>query len=211
MENLERLFQQIVGNLTAVNPDRLHSPLRLGEIRDTIVPYRTNRRALRLESSEDYELALIRLCAGEGGYGRMEPREVQAEFAAEALSSNPDLTIALRHPDAELSLSQEHLARVLHPEPHHAYAPPAQRYAPAATKHHADVASRESSSIPKAAAPSGTANCRGCGGKLPAGLPVKFCPHCGAGQTPAKCPECRTELDLSWRHCVSCGRAVSGG
>jgi hypothetical protein len=213
MESLERLFQQIIRNLTAVDPDRLRSPLQLGELRETIVPYRANRRALQVESSEDYELALIRLCAGEGGYGRMQPREIQAEFAAEALSSNPDLTIALRHPEAELSLSQEHLTRVLHPEPHQAYAPPAQRYAPAAdTKgtNPADIASRKGSRASKGAR-SDTANCRGCGGKLPTGLPVKFCPHCGVGQTPAKCPACRAELEVSWRHCVSCGHAVSGG
>jgi hypothetical protein len=212
MEDLGRLFQQIVRNLMALDPGRLRSPLQIGELRDIIVPYRTNRRALQLESSEDYELALLRLCAGEGGYGQTEPPEVHAKFAAEALSTNPDLTIALRHPDAELRLSQAHLARILDPEPGRAYAPPDQRYAPALAtngSHQRDAPPQKSSKVPKER--SDAANCRGCGGKLPTGLPVKFCPHCGAGQTPTKCPQCRTALEHSWRHCVTCGRPVDCG
>ena len=89
MEDLSRFFRQMVRNLAATDPARLRRPLPLGEIRRTILPYRANRRALRLETSEDYELVLIRLCAGEGGFAHTEPDDVHAEFAAEALSSNP--------------------------------------------------------------------------------------------------------------------------
>ena len=67
MTDLERLVRQLVDNLSAIDPARLQQPVTLADIRDTIVPYRATRRALQLESSEDYELALMRLCAGEGG------------------------------------------------------------------------------------------------------------------------------------------------
>jgi predicted amidophosphoribosyltransferase len=50
--------------------------------------------------------------------------------------------------------------------------------------------------------------CRACGGKLPLGLRVKFCPHCGECQALTHCPECHTELDPSWRHCVTCGAGL---
>ena len=70
------------GTLAATDPGKLRSPLQLGEVRDTILPYRTHRRALQLESSEDYELVLIRLCAGQGGYAQTKPSDVHAEFAA---------------------------------------------------------------------------------------------------------------------------------
>ncbi len=80
MDDLERFFRQIVRNLAATDPARLRRPLPLIEIRESIVPYRANRRALQLESSEDYELVLMRLCAGEGGFARTEPAEVRAEF-----------------------------------------------------------------------------------------------------------------------------------
>ena len=52
MTEVERLFRQIVRNLSATDPSRLRRPLTLGDIRDHIVPYRTNRRPLEFESSE---------------------------------------------------------------------------------------------------------------------------------------------------------------
>ena len=62
--NLERLFRQIVLNLAAKDPGGLRRALSLAEVRDGVVPYRANRRALGIETSEDYELALLRLYAG---------------------------------------------------------------------------------------------------------------------------------------------------
>ena len=53
--------------------------------------------------------------------------------------------------------------------------------------------------------------CLYCGGSLPAGRPVNFCPHCGQSQTQLLCPECRSEVEPGWRHCVNCGAAVGEG
>ena len=66
MTDLERFFRQLVANLAASDPARLHHPIPLEDIQESIVPYRSNRRALHLDSSEDYEMVLLRLCAGEG-------------------------------------------------------------------------------------------------------------------------------------------------
>ena len=68
MTDLERLFRQLVLNLRATDPARLRRPLELADIRDGILPYRANRRALQLETSEDYEVALMRnnMIAGNG-------------------------------------------------------------------------------------------------------------------------------------------------
>ncbi|HSA56089.1 MAG TPA: zinc ribbon domain-containing protein, partial [Gemmatimonadaceae bacterium] len=52
------------------------------------------------------------------------------------------------------------------------------------------------------------AACRYCGGELPAGRDVHFCPHCGQNLTLKQCPACSTELELSWHFCVNCGRQV---
>ena len=82
MTDLERFFRQLVANLAASDPSRLHHPLPLEEILGSIVPYRSNRRALHLESSEDYELVLLRLAAGEGGFVRTEPEEARKKLAA---------------------------------------------------------------------------------------------------------------------------------
>jgi hypothetical protein len=48
--------------------------------------------------------------------------------------------------------------------------------------------------------------CRFCGGKLPGGRKLTFCPHCGVNLTVRQCPACSTELDVNWRFCVTCGR-----
>lgn len=48
--------------------------------------------------------------------------------------------------------------------------------------------------------------CRYCGGRLPEGRTIHFCPHCGADLTKRQCPACSTELEFGWRFCVTCGR-----
>jgi hypothetical protein len=52
--------------------------------------------------------------------------------------------------------------------------------------------------------------CRYCGGRLPDGRRVTFCPHCGLDLTKRQCPACSTELDVAWRFCVTCGRGADG-
>jgi hypothetical protein len=54
-------------------------------------------------------------------------------------------------------------------------------------------------------------SCVYCGGSLPVHRPVNFCPHCGQSQTQILCPECRSEVEPGWRHCVNCGAAVGEG
>lgn len=51
-------------------------------------------------------------------------------------------------------------------------------------------------------------NCRYCGGELPDARDLNFCPHCGQNLTIRQCPACSTELEVSWRYCVTCGRQV---
>ena len=51
-------------------------------------------------------------------------------------------------------------------------------------------------------------NCRYCGGALPEGRNITFCPHCGQNLTVANCPACGTELDVGWKFCTTCGRAA---
>lgn len=216
MEDLERFFRQIVRNLAATDPARLHRPLPLTDLRDSIVPYRANRRALQLESSEDYELVLMRFCAGEGGFARTEPAEVRAEFEIEVGSSNPDLDIVHRYENALVSLEPKPLAMALHHEPGLAFAPP---------DHSGRLSMEEAAATPPElpsveplganAESAGTGGdrilqCGVCGRVLPTGRVVNFCPHCGGSQVLTRCPACQSETEPGWRHCVSCGAAVSG-
>lgn len=200
MTDLERLFRQLVLNLRATDPARLRRPLELADIRDGILPYRANRRALQLETSEDYEVALMRLCAGEAGLARTDPYEVQLEFASELEGSNPDLGLIQRQHKAVLYLDQDAVARVSDSNPDLAFAP------------RDPVAERERSSKktppPQEKVETAAARCSRCDRALPAGRVVNFCPQCGHDLRRRRCPQCNTELDPDWKHCVSCGHSL---
>jgi len=63
----------------------------------------------------------------------------------------------------------------------------------------------ETPAAPVAAA----ARCSFCGGSLPSGRAVHFCPHCVQSQLQGQCPRCKAEVEYGWRHCVSCGTGLS--
>jgi hypothetical protein len=202
VSDLERFFAQLVRNLAALNPARLRQPLTLAEIRESIIPYRANRRALELESSEDYELIVIRLCAGEGGFAITEPEEAHADFVQEVESPNPDLTIVEKHRKAVVGLDPRLVAKALDPKPELAYAPWEEQVSHAKLAQKAEAAASER--VP--AAPD--LRCTHCGVPLPVGRVVNFCPKCGQSQL--RCPKCKTALERGWRHCVGCGATVKG-
>ncbi len=131
MTDVERFFRRLVSNLAATDPARLRRPVPLDDITGFILPYRTNRRVLQLETVEDYEAVLLRLCAGEGNLVRTEPEEARGRFAQESRSANPDLAVLHSFEDVQVTLRAEPLAWALAPEPDDAYAPPAQGTGPA--------------------------------------------------------------------------------
>lgn len=228
MTELERFFRRIVSNLAATDPGRLRNPVPLGEIPTSIVPYRSNRRALQVETSEEYEMVLLRLCAGEGGYVRTEPEEVRLKFEEEAQSTNPDLEVIHRFEDVSLMLRPERVARALEAPSHQAEAPTyveASRPAePEADPDDIEVDQPEEADEPveaetvdevpeldefiPAGEPSGS-QCVYCGGALP-DRPLNFCPHCGQSQVALVCPKCHADVEAGWRHCVNCGLALGG-
>ena len=113
MQDIERLFRHLTRTLLAVDPARLQQPLTVGELVSRFVPYRTSRRALGVESSEDYELLLLRFASGEGGFANTEPDPVRLRFASEVKSPNPDLSVLREFRDAVFVLQPIPLARVL--------------------------------------------------------------------------------------------------
>lgn len=220
MTELERFFRRLVANVAAGDPARLHQPIPLHEIHGSIVPYRTNRRALGLESSEDYELVLLRLCSGEGGLVRTEPEEARAEFAEELRSPNPDLGVLHRFENVMVSLRSAPLARALDPEPdpHLPYAPPAPPPIAGIAEPALDLPAVDPLAVTGdfdetdvGEVVSGESRCLYCGGALPLDRPARFCPHCGQRQTPPECPRCHSEVEAGWRHCVNCGSALDDG
>ena len=70
---------------------------------------------------------------------------------------------------------------------------------------HAGAGSAAASS---GAGPDQAGDCRYCGGALPGGRAVTFCPHCGQNLTVRQCPACSSEVEVGWRFCITCGRSA---
>ncbi len=67
----------------------------------------------------------------------------------------------------------------------------------------------DSADVAQPAGKAGLARCcHFCGGRVPEGRRITFCPHCGLDMTKRQCPACSTELEASWRFCVTCGRGA---
>ncbi|HWA16333.1 MAG TPA: zinc ribbon domain-containing protein [Gemmatimonadales bacterium] len=245
MTDLERLFRRLVDNLIAIDPARLHRPLTIGDLLGSIIPYRTTRRALSIDSAEDYDVLVMRLCAGEAGFVRMLSDDVAQVLRDQISSPNPDLDVLREHKQAELVLQTEPLAHALGPGPEEAFAPPEveeffeepepeppSRRAPSLrSEQAAEPPSRRISFAAEPAPPmvppppritaeptkrtpsppsaglhaEGSTRCSFCGGRLPSGRTINFCPHCGQNQSMNRCPECQSDLEIGWKHCINCG------
>ena len=123
--DVERLFRLLVLTLHAGDPAQLAAPVRLHDVLSRILPYRNVRRALGVDTSEDFELMLLRLAGGEAGFVATDPEPVHARFAEEAVSVNPDLGVLQEFRDAQLRLDPDAVAWVLSGGgQEEAYAPP---------------------------------------------------------------------------------------
>jgi hypothetical protein len=246
---VERFFRRLVSTLAASNPARLQGPLLLDDITGSILPYRSHRRALELDTVEDYEAILLRLCAGESDLVWTEPEEARKRFVEESRSNNPDLTVLYAFENVQVSCRPEPLLWALAPDPRADYHPASRHPEPAPADAGASLeeperwldepepvpaegdasepvlvlgATRVDMPPPPRLEPSDSAaadeaaepadaprpTCLYCGGSLPTHRAVNFCPHCGQSQTQILCPECRSEVEPGWRHCVNCGAAI---
>lgn len=239
---LERFFQRLVENLASLDPGALHRPVVLGEIHERLVPYRTHRAALGVDTNEDYEMTVLRLLSGERGFAQVFPDDVAAALAREAASPNPDTGLFRQFPDATVLLDADRIADMTAPaasgrraderDPTPAALPrsappdeeggePDDPVAGEPDDDEADAAreplpfslEEDAESVPVAARPreiTVSAPCSYCGGNLPVGRTVLFCPHCGQNIGVVHCPTCGSELDVGWTFCITCGQKVTG-
>ncbi len=89
IDEVETFFRHLVDVLSKSGADRLRSPIQVSELYQTIVPYRRHRAALGFDTNEDYEMAILRFLAGEGGFASLDPPEAQEALMEEARSINP--------------------------------------------------------------------------------------------------------------------------
>ncbi len=225
---LERLFSRLVVNLAELDRARLDGPIQLGEIHQSLVPYRTHRAVLGIETNQDYEMVVLRLLSGERGYARVEPEEVRHTLEREVRAVNPDTAAFRRFGAASVFLDPDQVRVALMEHEAHAAAwgarVPADGEAPDEAPQPAAADAPEQGDLlfsleeepAETPVPSGRdvtiggVQCGYCGGDLPVGRTVIFCPHCGQNVGVMHCPVCGTELDVGWQFCITCGREMSG-
>lgn len=191
MTDLERFFDRLVRNMVATDAARLRQPVAVLEIKTSLLPYRSNRRALGLESNDEYEELLIRLVAEEGGLVTTNPPDVAEWCQRQMASLSPDLSGIPGQSNATVTVRPEAVAKVL------------------------GVVSAEAiaKNIDAAAGGDGVPalpeQCIHCEARLPASRAVNFCPTCGRSVTMIPCDTCGADMEPGWRFCVNCGHEAT--
>lgn len=224
MNDVERMYRHLVRTVRANFPQYLSQPFEVGELYQSILPYRLHRRELGMETNQDYELALMELLSGAGGYLVVDDK-MRDVLAAERLSATPDTARIRDFASAHVALAPEALypldaggaartggsgdtipraAAVRTPVAQATVPAPVQE--PRASAAATDAMRRPSRPFTVAAAGDACAHCKG---PLPTGREISFCPHCGQDLTMVHCPACGSELERGWKFCVICGRAAT--
>lgn len=219
MDELDRLFGLLVAALA--RETRIAVPFPAAEIHERLVPYRSNRSQLNVATHQDYEMAVLRLLAGERNYVQLEPESVREAMQREIATINPDPAYFRSFPDAQVMVNGRAAERVLMAD--RAYAPPADED----DEELLDTTGENPIPPPAAPAPAPKPHfvhpdrfriarppdilsenrCEYCGGVLPSNREARFCPHCGQPQEgDLKCPGCGSGVDVGWAYCLSCGK-----
>lgn len=194
MDDLDRLFQRLVHNIRNGHAEYLSVPFTVQELYDTLIPYRHYRRDLGIETNQDYEAAVTRLLAGEKGYVRAD-KAMQDRLKRELDSPHADVGAFRDFAETRISLAPEAVQKL-------------------------------GVDVPSAGAPQGNGNgaqttlsglttvelaegCKFCGGTLPEGRTVTYCPNCGQNLSAKHCAGCGAELDPLWKFCINCGKKAS--
>jgi hypothetical protein len=191
---LERFHRALIEEIQAQRPEYLTGPFTVAEIYQNLVPYGSHRDRIGVRMNGDYEDALLRLLAGEGGYLILESEPALKDLRAELETPNPNTGLYREYAAVDVRLGQTHLSS---PQPMAAMdvVPPA-----------VDVfasAGAEPAKVPAHA-------CPWCRAELPARTNLNFCPFCGTDLKIVPCRSCGEELEPAWRFCPACGTEVSG-
>ncbi len=196
MDDLDRLAFRVARTIRQQYPQWQERGFTLADLEERLLPYREARREMADSGAAAWERTVLRLLSGERQYV-LAPSELQVA-CRQALTA-PSPTLALVRQFSSTSLQVGEALRTGAPE----------------RGSEMQGAVPEPAAAPVLRAESGergprrVANCcRFCSGHLPDERRVTFCPHCGLDQTKRHCPACSTELEVSWRYCVTCGRSA---
>jgi predicted RNA-binding Zn-ribbon protein involved in translation (DUF1610 family) len=235
MDTLDRMYRHLVRTVRARFPQYLTQPFAVGELYQTILPYRLHRRELAIQSNDDYELALTELLAGARDYLIVDDR-MRDTLRAELGAKNPDPSAFKQFATATVALSPSAL-RSLEAGPASDTPPVVRAQAPASVEATPERAAAAPAAIapPSAAvaAPSATAAPPAAPPPTPSPLatpteptaavsvprggvtprPGAHCQWCDqelpAGRAITFCPHCGQNLTMV--NCAACGAELEMG
>jgi hypothetical protein len=230
MDDVERMYRHLVRTIRASFPPYLTQPFEVGELYQTILPYRLHRRELGLETNQDYELALMELLSGAHGYLVVDDRMRDA-LKAELVAASPNTARLREFASSHVALAPEALqvsgaygrqsasaasvsggATVTRNAVSPGTSGPSTTPRSTASTTQAAVSAADARRAPHPlTVPEAGEACAFCKGQLPPGRTISFCPHCGQDLTVVHCPACGSELERGWKFCVTCGRAAATG
>ena len=210
MTDVEKMYNHLMRTVRTTFPQYLTQPFTVGELYQTILPYRLHRRELGLETNVDYEHTLLELIGSDSKYltlddrlrdvlaadraaSKSDPARIR-EFASSQVTLNSQAAVKAEDTPARASTSTPTLTRTAARMTN----PPVQD-APVSPP-------RTSKSV---VVPEEGGTCQFCKGALPGGRHISYCPHCGQNITVAHCPACGSELEKDWQFCVTCGRSAA--
>lgn len=190
LDDLDRLAFRLSRTVRTQYPHLLTQGFTLTDLEERLLPFRDVRREMANAGPDAFESSLLRLIAGERGY------------VATAAPLQEAARTALRLPSPSMSLVRAWATTQL------------QLVSTTVTPSgSATPVSVEIFPMPGGLSMAGAAmaipiavTCRFCDNRLPQGRRLTYCPHCGMDLSKKQCPACSTELDVTWRHCVTCGR-----
>ena len=106
---LERFHRALIEEIQTQRPDYLTAPFTVAEIYQNLVPYGSHRDRIGVEMNGDYEDALIRLLAGEGGYLILDSEPALRDLRAELETPHPNTGLYREFAAVDVRLNQAYL------------------------------------------------------------------------------------------------------
>ena len=106
---LERFHRALIEEIQTQHPDYLTGPFTVAEIYQNLVPYGSHRDRIGVEMNGDYEDALIRLLAGEGGFLILDSEPALRDLRAELETQNPNTGLYREFAAVDVRLNQAYL------------------------------------------------------------------------------------------------------
>lgn len=106
---IQRFHRTLVEEINRDAPGQLERPFTVAEIYQSLVPYRTHRDRIGVEMNGDYEDALLRLLAGEGGFLMLGSDSARERIRKELSGSNPNTGLYREFAAVEVRLNPDKL------------------------------------------------------------------------------------------------------